>query len=356
VASKKDNAPIGIGIIGSGMIAQFHATALQHIEGVELIGIYSSTESKRLAFADKWSCRAVPSLQELLADDQVDMILIATPSGTHLEITLEAAQHGVHVLCEKPLEITTARIDQMVSTAVDNNIILGGIFNRRFNRAVALLKEAVEHQRFGKLTICDAQIKWYRTQDYYDSGGWRGTWTLDGGGALMNQSIHTIDLLIYLAGPIKRLSAITKTFTHDRIEVEDNAVVMLEYESGALGTIQASTSCWSEDGHAAEVNICGTAGSVFMHDDRFAKWEFKEQTPEDELIRTELMVTDSIAEGANDPKAIQVDGHIRNIQNFVSAISGMNTLGVDGYEARKAVAVIESIYESAKCGGKWITL
>ena len=345
---------IGVGIVGSGMIAQFHATALQQIEGVRLVGIYSSTEGKRQSFADKWSCRAFATLQELLSE--VDMILIATPSGTHLDITLEAAKQDVHVLCEKPLEITTSRIDQMIEAAEENQIILGGIFNRRFNSAVSRLKEAVVQNRFGQLTICDAQIKWYRTQEYYDSGGWRGTWTLDGGGALMNQSIHTIDLLIYLAGPIKRLAAITKTLTHDRIEVEDNAVIMVEYESGAIGTIQASTSCWSEDGHAAEVNICGTAGSVFMHDDRFAKWEFKEAKPEDETIRTELMRTDAVAEGANDPKAIQVDGHIRNIQNFVLAVRGTDALGIDGLDARKAVAVIEAIYESARNDGKWITL
>lgn len=346
----------GVGIVGSGMIAQFHAAALERVEDVSLIGVYSSTDLKRQAFADKWDCRAFASLHALLSDDEVDVILVATPSGTHLRITLEAAKHGVHVLCEKPLEITTERIDQLVKAADKAEIVLGGIFNRRFNNAVARLKEAAEQNRFGQMTICDAQIKWYRTQEYYDSGGWRGTWDLDGGGALMNQSIHTIDLLIYVAGPIKRLAAITKTLTHDRIEVEDNAVVMVEYESGAIGTIQASTSCWSMDGHAAEVNICGTAGSVFMHDDRFAKWEFKESLPVDEMIAEELMTTDAIAEGANDPKAIQVDGHIRNIENFVAAVRGTAPLSIDGHEARKAVAVIEAIYRSAKDGGKWITL
>ena len=352
----KHKSSIGGGIVGSGMIAQFHATALQHVEDAHLVGVYSATEQKRQAFAESWSCQAFASLRALLSDDNLDMILIATPSGTHRDITLDAAKHGVHVLCEKPIEITTERIDQMIKAAEVGKIILGGIFNRRFNIAVTHLKEAVEQQRFGQMTICDAQIKWYRTQEYYDSGGWRGTWDLDGGGALMNQSIHTIDLLIHIAGPIKRLAAITKTLTHDRIEVEDNAVIMVEYASGAIGTIQASTSCWSQDGHAAEVNICGSAGSVFMQDNRFAKWEFKESRPVDEVISADLMTTDAVAEGANDPKAIQVDGHIRNIKDFVAAILGTVTLSIDGHEARKAVAVIEAIYKSAKAGGKWITL
>lgn len=354
--SLKHSTSLGVGIVGSGMIAQFHATALSAIEAVHLVGIYSTTPSKRECFAGNWSCRGYTSLQELLSDDAISMILIATPSGSHMDITLEAAKHGVHVLCEKPLEITTDRIDQMIQAAAKFKIILGGIFNRRFNTAVTQLKEAVETGRFGQLTICDAQIKWYRNQEYYDSGGWRGTWGLDGGGALMNQSIHTIDLLIHIAGPIKRLSAMTKTLTHERIEVEDNAVVMVEYASGAIGTIQASTSCWSQDGHAAEVNISGTTGSAFMHDDRFAKWEFQTPLPIDEQIRKEFMTIGAIAEGANDPNAIQVDGHIRNIQNFVSAVSGTTTLDIDGHEARKAVAVIEAIYESSRNDGKWITL
>ena len=167
----KHKPRLGVGIVGTGMIAQFHATALQQVEDVRLIGVYSSTEQKRQSFADKWNCQAFASLQALFSADDLDMILIATPSGTHLDISREAAGHGVHVLCEKPLEITTERIDQMVEAADKAQIVLGGIFNRRFNSAVTHLKEAAKQKRFGQMTICDAQIKWYRTQEYYDSGG-----------------------------------------------------------------------------------------------------------------------------------------------------------------------------------------
>lgn len=352
----RDHKVYGVGIVGAGMIAHFHAAALSEIEEVMLKGVYAPRVKSRDAFVEKWPCEPFTKLDELLDSDNVDLILIATPSGTHGEITKKAAQHGVHVLCEKPLEINTGRIDEMIAVCKKHQVLLGGIFNRRFNPAVEQLKFAVDHKRFGQLTICDAQIKWYRTQEYYDSGGWRGTWALDGGGVLMNQAIHTIDQLIYLAGPILRLSAITKKLTHENIEVEDNAVAMVEFESGAIGTIQASTSCWSLEGHAAQINLSGTKGSVFMHDDRFSLWQFDHDCSQDSFVKAELMLENKKALGANDPNAIDARGHIANIKDFVNALNGDVPLSIDGGEARKAVQVIEAIYTSVDRGGQWIEI
>ena len=174
---------------------------------------------------------------------------------------------------------------------------ISGIFNRRFNPGLVALKQAVDAGRFGKIAMADAYIKWYRDQAYYDSGQWRGTWELDGGGALMNQSIHAIDQLLYVAGPIKSVCASVATVAHERIEVEDTAVAILEFESGARGVIQGSTACWSKDGHSAEVQICGDKGSAFLADDKFRIWEFQEETEADERIRAELM----ISSGATSP-------------------------------------------------------
>ena len=347
---------VGVGIVGVGMIAHFHAKVLSEIVDAQLVGVFGRTNSKSLKFAEQYSCAAFDTLEALLSSTEVQMVLIATPTGRHLDIAIKAAMHGVHVLCEKPLEVSTERIEQMIDICHSNEVLLGGIFNRRFNRAVELLKEAIELGRFGQLTVCDAQIKWYRTQDYYDSGGWRGTWDLDGGGALMNQSIHTIDLLQYFVGPIKRLCATMKTLTHQNIEVEDTAAVLLEFENGAIGSIQASTSCWSEQGLPAQVNICGEKGSVFLEDDKFSHWEFEEPHKVDTYIRDYLMTDGDGGLGANDPRAINYDGHVRNISNFIEAIKGKQSLSIDGSEAMKAVKIIESIYLSTKYQGKWITL
>ena len=244
----------------------------------------------------------------------------------------------------------------MIKVCAEQKVILAGIFNRRFNPAVQAFKKAVDSGRFGKLTLCDAYVKWYRTQAYYDSGAWRGTWALDGGGALMNQSIHTIDQLIYLAGDIKRLSASTTCLIHEGIEVEDTAVAILEFESGARGVIQGATSCWSSAGHPAEVHICGSEGSVFMSDESFRVWDFKTPASEDAFVKNNLMERADQGLGANDPAAINFDGHLRNFEDVVEAIEMGRPPLITGEEGLKAVRVIDAIYRSAKQNGAWIEL
>ena len=344
------------GIIGGGMIANFHAQAIQAMRGGQLGGIYARKAEKAIALATKYHCKAYTQLDDLLSDQSIDIVTIATPSGAHLEPTLAAAKAGKHIICEKPLEVTPARIEQMIRVCKEEKVVLAAIFNRRFNPAVQAFKKAVEAGRFGQLTLCDAYVKWYRTQAYYDSGAWRGTWKLDGGGALMNQSIHTIDQLIYLAGDIKRLSASTTCLIHEGIEVEDTAVAILEFKSGARGVIQGATSCWSSTGHPAEVHICGSEGSVFMSDESFRVWDFKTSKPEDELIKKSLMAGAAKGLGANDPSAINFDGHLYNFEDVVDAIEAGTTPLVTGEEGLKAVKVIDAIYRSAKQDGFWVEL
>ena len=240
---------------------------------------------------------------------------------------------------------------QMIDVCAKNKVILAGIFNRRFNPAVQHLKKAVEAGRFGKLTLCDAYVKWYRTQAYYDSGAWRGTWKLDGGGALMNQSIHTIDQLIYLAGDIKRLTASMDCLIHEGIEVEDIAVAILEFKNGARGVIEGSTSCWSSQGHPAEVQLCGSEGSVFLADESFRVWDFQIAAPEDVYVKTHLMEGAETGLGANDPSAINFEGHRLNFEDVVQAIENNRQPLITGEEALKAVKVITAIYESAQQNG-----
>ena len=347
---------LSFGIIGGGMIANFHAQAIQAMSNGQLVAIYARNEEKALGLGVKYNCKSYHNLDDMLADSTIDIVTIATPSGAHLEPTISAAKSGKHVVCEKPLEITPERISEMIHVCKQQNVVLAGIFNRRFNPAVKAFKKAIDDCRFGTLTMCDAYVKWYRTQDYYESGAWRGTWALDGGGALMNQSIHTIDQLIYLAGDIKRLSASTTCLIHEGIEVEDTAVAILEFESGARGVIQGATSCWSSHGHPAEVHICGSEGSVFMSDESFRIWDFKTPAPEDTVVRNSLMEGASQGLGANDPSAINFDGHLRNFENVVQAIEAGEDPLVTGEEGLKAVKVIDAIYRSAKQNGVWIHL
>lgn len=339
------------------MIANFHAQAIKAMDGGELHSFYARRQESVDELVAEYGGKGCTDLDEFLADPELEIVTIATPSGAHLEPTLAAAKAGKHIICEKPLEVTPDRIDMMIAACDDAGVTLAGIFNRRFHPAMDAFKKAVEAERFGTLVMCDAYVKWYRDQAYYDSGAWRGTWKLDGGGALMNQGIHTIDQLIYLAGDVASVAASVGCLAHESIEVEDTAVAVLEFKSGARGVIQASTACWSSTGHPAEVHICGDQGSAFLADEKFKVWDFAEPAPEDEDVAANLMRTGAAKGiGANDPKAIDFSGHQRNFEDVVTAIREGRNPRVDGREARRAVSLITAIYESAKNNGAKVDL
>src|SRR6056297_1305289 len=345
------------GIIGAGMIANFHAKAIEAMEGGELHSFYGRRREAVDELIAENGGIGYTDLDEFLNDPELDIVTIATPSGAHLEPALAAARAGKHIICEKPLEVTPERIDLMIGACEEAGVTLAGIFNRRFHPAMEAFEKAVEQERFGKLTLCDAYVKWYRDQAYSDSGAWRGTWALDGGGALMNQSIHLIDQLIHLAGDVASVSASMACLAHEGIEVEDTAVAILEFKNGARGVIQGSTACWSSTGHPAEVHLCGDQGSAFLADEKFRVWDFAEAAPEDEEVRASLMQhSEAKGLGANDPKAINFEGHQRNFEDVVQAIEAGRPPSVDGHEARRAVALICAIYESAKNDGKKVHL
>ncbi len=344
--------PFGIGIVGTGMIAAFHARAIAVMEGAELVACCARRPNQAQAFAAENGGAAYTDLTAFLAHPGLDVVAICTPSGAHLEPALAAAAAGKHVICEKPLEVTTARVDQMIAACAEAGVMLAGIFPRRFNPSTALLKQAVADGRFGRIASADAYVKWWRTQAYYDSGAWRGTWALDGGGALMNQSIHTVDLLLHVMGSVRSVRAETRLVAHQDIEVEDTAIAMLEFQSGALGVLQGTTAAWSREGHPAEVQITGEGGSAFLTDDRFRVWEFAQETPEDERIRAEYgLNAPQAGAGAADPAAIDFSWHQRNYEDALGALREGRTPSLHGKEARRAVALIEAIYRSAKAGG-----
>ena len=338
------NRAIGFAIVGTGSIADFHARAIARIENAELRGAFSRDAGKTGEFAERHDTDADASLAALLSRPEVDVVCVTTPSGAHEEIVLPALAAGKHVLCEKPLEISTARVDRMVAEAKKRDRWLGVVLPARFGDGARVLKNAVTEGRFGRLTLSSAYVKWWRSDEYYRSGKWRGTWALDGGGALMNQGIHAVDLLLWLAGIPEEVKAFASTLAHPAIEVEDTLTASLRFKDGSLGTIECATSC--SPGSPRRIEICGTRGSATLEEDRIVRWQFDETRPEDAAILARG-ATGGGGSGAADPKAIGIEGHCRVISDMVAAVRENRPPAVTGEEGRKSVALIEAIYVSA---------
>lgn len=330
------------GIIGAGLIADFHAKAIQSLPNARLAGICGTNDKKAKALSEKYNCRSFSGTEELLSSPDIDIITIATPSGAHMEPVILAAEHGKHVICEKPLEISLERIDRMIEAHDKAGTRLGGIFNYRFHDSLSYVKEAVDSGRFGKITCASVYVPWWRAESYYKSS-WHGTRKLDGGGALMNQAIHMIDILQYLMGPVESLQAYTATLAHE-IEVEDTAVAVLRFRSGTLGVIQGMTS--SFPGQFRRLEITGTNGTVIQEENSFRIWQFADQSDRDNEIASRFgQITGG--GGVSDPAAIPFEPHARNIGAFLESVESGKPFMIDGPEARKAVEIILGIYKSA---------
>lgn len=346
--------PLGFGIWGTGMIAEFHARALAEMTGVKLVSAYNRTSAKGREFAAKHGVDFAETPESLLANPAIDVVCLCTPSGDHLGPATACAKAGKHVVVEKPLEVTLARCDALIAACDKAGVVLAGILPRRFGAGAVALKAALAAGRFGRLTMAGALIPWWRTQAYYDSAAWRGTYRLDGGGALMNQGIHTIDLLLWLMGPVKRVSATAGLMAHEGVEVEDVAAGWIEFADGARATLAGSTACWSSSGFPAEIRIHGTKGSAVLRDDKLSAFDFDPPLPADATLVAPAV--DGGGAGANDPKAIGHAWHRSNLEDAVSAIRAGRRPSVDGAQGRIAVEVILALYQSAQAGGTPVEL
>jgi predicted dehydrogenase len=278
----------------------------------------------------------------------VDAVIITTPSGVHLEPALIAASARKHVVVEKPLEITGARCQRIIDACDRAGVQLCTIFPSRFGDANVALKAAVEAGKFGRLTLGETTCKWWRTQQYYDEGGWKGTKALDGGGAMMNQAIHNVDLLLWMMGAAAMVSGFTATLAHERIEVEDTAVALIRFKSGALGVIQATTSV--HPGYPKTIAIHGDKGSAAIEQDDVLRWDFTPETDADRVVKERFARRVGASGGSADPKAISHEGHRRQLADFVEAVRSKHLPKVDGREGKKAVDLICAIYESNRTG------
>ena len=337
---------IGFAIVGCGNIAPFHADALESIPGARLVAVCDKITYNTERLAEKHGATSYTDYTEMLKQDDVDVVNICLPSSMHEPFAIQAAKAGKHIMVEKPLDITLEKCDAIISACEKNNVKLSVIFPTRFKESSIIIKKAIKEGRFGQITMADVQVKWYRNQAYYDAGGWRGTWEYDGGGALMNQSIHSIDQLQDMMGPVESVYAYCETLARD-IEVEDTAVAVVKFKSGALGTIQGTTTVYP--GLDVRLGIHGTKGSAVLNGESLEVWDFKDSTSEDVVLKAKFQKTSS--SGAKDPTAfIDSKGHQIQIENMVESIKLDIVPEVSGAEGRKSVEIISAIYQSAREG------
>ncbi|MBA3847040.1 MAG: Gfo/Idh/MocA family oxidoreductase [Planctomycetes bacterium] len=340
-------APLGFALIGTGSVAATHAQALRRVDGARLVAAWSPDPGRCASFAASHGIDASEELVALVARDDVDVVCVTTPSGLHAESALVALAAGKHVVCEKPIEVRQERIDAMIAMARRHRRHIACVFQNRFAPGAQALKAAVDAGRFGHLALCQAMTNWWRGDDYYRNGAWRGTWALDGGGALMNQGIHGVDLLQWLVGMPSEVLARTARCAHHAIEVEDTAVAALRFAHGALGSIQASTASWP--GFSRRIEISGDRGCAVLEDDRIVRWDFMDEEPGDADLRA-LAGRSASAGPSGNAQAVAGDGHRRQLQDVVDALREGRAPSIGPEEARASVRIVQAIYESARSG------
>ena len=330
-----------IGLVGCGNISDTHARAAREIADVALVAYWGRDPANASAMAQRYGGTAYPDLDAFLEHRPMDAVLVGTPSGLHAEHAQAAARQGLHVLVEKPLDITTARIDALTAECDRAGVKLGVIYQDRAAPDLIWLKQLIAGGGLGRLILASARVPWYRAPEYYAGSHWRGTWGLDGGGALMNQGIHTVDLLLWLLGDVDRVYAATRTALH-AIAVEDTAVACLEFASGAVGTLEATTAAFP--GLPRRLELTGSEGTIVVERDRVVSVALR--TPRDAPRHDEGTTSPS----STSPVVSDIRGHRRVLEDFVAAIRTGAAPLCDGREGRRSVALVEAMYRSARAG------
>lgn len=328
-----------VGIVGWGTISDIHAQALVAAENCSLNAVFTSSTSKNIAILEKYNVEIFNNYEDMLNSNLIDSVSICTPSGAHLEFAVEAARKSKNVIIEKPIEVTVDRAKEIINACEENDVALAIIYQSRYLSAVQKIKDVISKNQLGKIFHASAYVKWYRNQEYYDSGAWRGTKELDGGGVLINQAIHTIDLLQYFVGNVMDVSAFTGTFTHNNIEVEDSSTAILRFENGAIGMIEASTSI--KPAQSRRIEIHGEKGTVILDgDNAIIKIDGYENDNEN------MEVSNS---GADSPlSGFSIIPHKKQFEEISNGIMNGEVPNVSGAEALKSLAIVEGIYHSSR--------
>ena len=330
------------GIIGGGGISDTHARAVSEVEGAEVSAFCGPNKAKILDLSNKYGGTPYEELSAFLEHVPLDAVIIGSPSGLHAQEGILSAQHGLHVLVEKPIDVTIERADSLIRECDRSNVKLGVCFQDRFAHDTLRFKEFIAGGGLGKVIMVSARVKWYRPPEYYSHSRWRGKLSLDGGGALMNQGIHTIDLMLWLLGDVQRTYAKSLTALHE-IESEDTLVATLEFASGAVGTLEAATSVYP--GYDRRLEITGSEGTIIFEHDRIIGADLKAPFPGG--LQAAPADTNR---SASSPIVSDVSGHKRILEDFINAIASNGTPRCDGHEGRRSVNLVQAIYESSRLG------
>jgi len=327
-------------IVGTGSIAPIHAQAISSIDDAALVAIYGRSAAKTQELAGKFNCDGYSDYQEMLKRTDINAVSVCTPNGLHAEFGIKAALAGKHVVIEKPIDITLEKADDLIKTCQKQGVKLGIIFQRRYSDGVIALKSLLEQGKLGKVNFAGCYTKLYRSQEYYDSSVSRRTWEIAGGGVLMNQDIHYIDMLQFLAGPIAEVTGYCGTFGHTGIEVEDTASAAVKFQSGVLGVIEGTTCAYP--GLVSRIDIYGTEGSAVIENDMLTSVQLKSGY--------EYKVESSTENAGVSSPEISFECHQRQFQEMVTAFKNDMEPSINGLEGRKALEVILAIYKSAFTG------
>jgi UDP-N-acetyl-2-amino-2-deoxyglucuronate dehydrogenase len=332
---------MNIGIIGAGNISDTHVRAALAIPGVRLRAVFAPSLVKASALASRAGALPFDDFERFLSHGPLDLVLIGSPSGRHAEQAIAAAGHGIHALVEKPLDVSVARIDALIAAAERHKVQVGIFFQDRLKPAIARVQQMVAAGGLGRPVLIAGRVKWHRTPEYYGGSRWRGTLALDGGGALINQGIHTVDLMQWMFGPVSSVAAAVATRVHD-IEVEDTAAAVLTFASGALGVIEAATSVFP--GYARRLELTGSEGTMIIEQDSLVAAN----------LRDGAGPAIDIADGGSSPAATatvsDATPHQRVIEDFIDAVRTGRAPACDAREGRRSVAIVEAVYRSAREG------
>lgn len=362
---------IAFAIVGCGAIGPWHAAAIAKTPGARLAAVVDLDKDRahklgatyqqhlkdwKISKQDASAPRVFGDIKRMLTRDDIDVVCVCVPSGDHAKIGIAAARAGKHIISEKPLDITLEAMDAFIAAARENNVKLAAIFQRRFFPNARRIKEAIEAGKFGKLLQIDGSVKWYRSQGYYDSGDWRGTWELDGGGCLMNQGVHGIDLLQWFGGPVAWVQSWCGTTARKNIDVETQAIAMIGFKSGAHGSFLGSTVCYP--GEAVINQVWGSKGSAELRDEQLNGWKFLKETRGDREMIDSANAPAALKENKDASAALGGLGdiHVPQIRDMCNAIREDREPICTGADARHAVEIILAIYESARRGGERIHL
>jgi len=331
---------INIGIIGGGNISATHARAAREIDGVEIAAVYGFNQEKSRLLGQQYGAEVYTELDVFLEHRPMDLVAIGSPSGLHAAQGIAAARRGLHVLVEKPIDINLQSADALIAECDKAGVKLGVFFQDRTAPDLSRLKKLMDGGGLGRPVLVSAQVKWYRVAEYYSDSRWRGTFALDGGGALINQGVHTVDLLVWLMGDVARVQAKAITALH-HIEVEDTVVATLEFRNGAIGTLEAATSVYP--GYPRRIELTGSEGTVVVEGDHITVADLR--TP---LADLRLMRVDESQIRASSPVVSDIRGHRRILEDFIQAIQRNGRPLCDGLEGRRSLAVVTAIYESSR--------